>query len=104
MTTAVPKLFSPAKVGNVTIQHRVVLAPLTRFRAQKSHTHSKMAIEYYTQRACVPGTMMISEATFIAPQAGGLTFVPGIWNQEQIEAWKPVSRCAVVAKLTLIYS
>lgn len=91
MTVVVPKLFTAIRVGTADLQHRVVLAPLTRFRAHKDHVHSKLAIEYYRKRAAVPGTMLITEATFIAPQAGGYSNVPGIWNDAQIAAWKSVS-------------
>lgn len=84
------KLFTPIRVGDVKLQHRVVLAPLTRLRAHKNHVHSKLAVEYYRQRASTPGTLLISEASFIAPQAGGYSNVPGIWSEEQIAAWKQV--------------
>ncbi len=87
----ISKLFTPIQVGKSALGHRVVLAPLTRCRADAAHVHTKLAVEYYRQRASVPGTLLISEATFIAPQAGGMPHVPGIWSQEQIEAWKPVS-------------
>ncbi|TFK37222.1 NADH:flavin oxidoreductase/NADH oxidase [Crucibulum laeve] len=87
-----PKLFQPIKIGNITLQHRVVLAPLTRFRAaKKSHIHTvSLAKTYYSQRASTPGTLLITEATFIAARAGGYDNVPGIWSDEQIEAWKEV--------------
>lgn len=85
-----PKLFQPIQVGNVTLGHRVVLAPLTRFRANKDHVHGDLAVEYYAQRASSPGTLLITEATFIAPQAGGYDYVPGLWNEEQVAAWKRV--------------
>jgi NADPH2 dehydrogenase len=39
----------------------------------------------------VPGTLLITEATFIAPKAGGYDYVPGIYNDAQISAWKRVS-------------
>jgi len=102
MTVSTPKLFTPIQVGDTTLQHRVVLAPLTRFRAQKSHVHNKIAIEYYRQRASSPGSLLITEATFISPQAGGYANVPGIWNEEQIAAWKPVVD-AVHAKGSYIF-
>ncbi|KAF8980712.1 hypothetical protein BDQ17DRAFT_1438830 [Cyathus striatus] len=86
-------LFKPIKVGAIELQHRVVLAPLTRLRAgKKSHIPNVPLVkEYYTQRASRPGTLLITEATFIAPQAGGNDNVPGIWNQEQIAAWKEIT-------------
>ena len=85
-----PSLFQPIKVGTIGLKHRVVLAPLTRFRADDEHVHTDMAVEYYSQRASTPGTLLITEATFIAPQAGGYSNVPGIWNEQQVTAWKKV--------------
>ncbi|KAI0261062.1 hypothetical protein BC834DRAFT_813279, partial [Gloeopeniophorella convolvens] len=84
-------LFQPTRVGNVDLQHRIVMAPLTRQRADKDHVHGKVAKTYYEQRASTPGTLIISEATFIAPQAGGMPHVPGIWNDAQIASWKAVT-------------
>ena len=89
--TAASKLFTPIKVGPVALGHRVVLAPLSRFRANPDHVHSALAIEYYKQRASVSGTLLITEATLIAPQAVGYRNMPGIWSDAQVAAWKPVS-------------
>ncbi|KAH9854278.1 NADH:flavin oxidoreductase/NADH oxidase [Lenzites betulinus] len=88
MSNSVPKLFQPLQVGDVTVQHRVVLAPLSRMRASPQHVHSDLAVTYYGQRASLPGTLLISEATFITPYAGLYPNVPGIWNDEQIASWK----------------
>lgn len=86
------KLFQPIKVGNLTLNHRIVLPPLTRNRQTKTHVPLiPLVAEYYAQRASTPGTLLIAEATFIAAQAGGLDHYPGIWNQEQISAWKDVT-------------
>ena len=87
----ISKLFTPVQVGKSSLRHRVVLAPLTRLRADDAHVPTKLMVEYYTQRASTPCTLLITEATFIAPQAGGYANVPGIWSQAQIEAWKDVS-------------
>ena len=84
------KLFTPTKVGDATLEHRVVMAPLTRYRATKAHVPTPLMAEYYAQRASTRGTLLISEATFIAPQAAGYRNVPGIWSDEQVAAWKPV--------------
>ncbi|KAI0772352.1 NADH:flavin oxidoreductase/NADH oxidase [Trametes elegans] len=98
----VPKLFQPVQVGDVTLGHRVVLAPLTRCRANKAHIHTDLAVTYYAQRASVPGTLLISEATFITAKAGIIGNVPGIWSEAQIAAWKKVTD-AVHAKGSYIY-
>ncbi|KAF8890991.1 FMN-linked oxidoreductase [Infundibulicybe gibba] len=84
------KLFQPIQVGCLTLQHRVVLAPLTRFKSgYMDHVPTvPLMKEYYTQRATTPGTLLISEATIIAAQAGGYANIPGIWSQPQIDAWK----------------
>ncbi|KAI4132609.1 MAG: hypothetical protein LQ347_002519 [Umbilicaria vellea] len=96
------KLFTPLQVGNCQLQHRVVMAPLTRFRAEDNHVQMSIAKEYYSQRASVPGTLLITEATFISPRGSGFKNVPGIWNADQIEGWKPITD-AVHAKKSFIY-
>ncbi|KAJ7121366.1 hypothetical protein C8R44DRAFT_622933 [Mycena epipterygia] len=83
------KLFEPLTVGTAALQHRVVLAPLTRYKASKEHVpYLPLVAEYYTQRGSRPGTLLITEGTFIAARAGGYAHVPGIWSPEQIAAWK----------------
>ncbi|TVY14593.1 putative inactive reductase easA [Lachnellula arida] len=84
-------LFKPLKIGSLQLQNRIVLAPLTRLRADDKHVHYPFAANYYAQRGSVPGTLLITEATFIAPQAVGLPNAPGIWNEEQIKSWKHVT-------------
>ncbi|RDL38574.1 putative NADPH dehydrogenase [Venustampulla echinocandica] len=95
-------LFKPLKIGKAQLENRIVLAPLTRFRADDSHVPLPFVSDYYVQRASTPGTLLITEATFIAPHAGGMPNVPGIWNQDQIEGWKKVVE-DVHAKGSLIY-
>ncbi|CAE6510173.1 unnamed protein product [Rhizoctonia solani] len=90
-TAASNKLFTPLQLGDLTLAHRVVMAPLTRFRADDNHVHTDLAVEYYSQRAEVPGTLLLTEATFISPEAGGYDHIPGIWSDEQIAAWKRVT-------------
>ncbi|GBE84625.1 Probable inactive dehydrogenase [Sparassis crispa] len=97
-----PKLFQPIKVGDMTLAHRVVLAPLTRYRANAAHVHGDLAVEYYAQRASIVGTLLIAEAAFISAKAGGFAHVPGIWNEAQIAAWKKITD-AVHARGSYIY-
>ncbi|KAK0455301.1 uncharacterized protein EV420DRAFT_1272875 [Desarmillaria tabescens] len=83
------KLFQPVNVGNLALKHRVVLAPLTRHRTTPSGIpHTEIVKEYYTQRSHAPGTLLVSEGTFIAPKAAGRLYFPGIWSQEMIAAWR----------------
>ncbi|GLB45612.1 putative nadh flavin oxidoreductase nadh oxidase [Lyophyllum shimeji] len=89
----ISKLFQPTEVGRVSLSHRVVLAPLTRFcNAKTGHVPVlPLSKGYYTQRVKVPGSLLITESTVIAPQAGGYYNVPGIWGDEQVDAWKQIT-------------
>ena len=51
MSSSVSALFQPLPVGAINIGHRIVMAPVTRFRANKAHVHGELAKTYYTQRA-----------------------------------------------------
>jgi NADPH2 dehydrogenase len=84
------RLFEPLQIGPYQLSNRLVMAPLTRFRADDDHVQLDFVADYYTQRASVPGTLLITEATFISGRAGGYPNVPGIYNQDQIAAWKKV--------------
>lgn len=78
------------------------MAPLTRFRADDRHVPLDIVAEYYAQRASMPGTLLIAEATFISPRASGQANAPGIWNTNQIAAWQRVTD-AVHAKGCFIF-
>ncbi|KAI0795058.1 NADH:flavin oxidoreductase/NADH oxidase [Abortiporus biennis] len=98
-----PKLFQSIKVGDVELKHRIVLAPLTRFRADSNHVPSDLQAEYYAQRASTPGTLLITEATFITERAGGYPNVPALESDAQVEGWNKVVD-AVHAKGSYIYA
>ncbi|KAE9405721.1 FMN-linked oxidoreductase [Gymnopus androsaceus JB14] len=95
-------LFQPAQVGEMSLFHRIVMATLTRLRIDADHVPLPVVVKYYAQRASVPGTLLITEATLISHQAGGYAFVPGIWSDKQVERWKEVTD-AVHAKGSYIY-
>uniref|UniRef100_A0A7N0T5P6 NADH:flavin oxidoreductase/NADH oxidase N-terminal domain-containing protein n=2 Tax=Kalanchoe fedtschenkoi TaxID=63787 RepID=A0A7N0T5P6_KALFE len=86
--SATPTLFSPCKIGKIQLSHRVVLAPMTRCRAPNELPNAALK-EYYTQRA-THGGLLISEGASIAHGAAGFPRVPGIYKEEQIEAWRPI--------------
>ncbi|KAJ0108185.1 flavin oxidoreductase nadh oxidase family protein [Diaporthe amygdali] len=97
------KLFTPLKVGSTTLEHRIVMAPLTRFRGTDDHVPTDIMARYYQQRSVVPGTLVISEATFISKQGGGYANVPGLYTDAQLEGWKKVTD-AVHAKGSKIFA
>merc|ERR1712093_242740 len=97
------RLFEPLRIGTMDLHHRLVMAPLTRFRAEDdTHVPPPFVSTYYAQRAAVPGTLLITEATFISHRAAGYANVPGIYSRAQIEAWKSITS-AVHAKGSYIY-
>ena len=83
-------LFTPTQVGRLNLSHRIVLAPVTRSRATKDHVHTKLGVEYYTQRSSTPGSLLITEATVIHPAAGAHSHSPYIYTDAQVQAWKKV--------------
>ncbi|KAL6400155.1 NADH:flavin oxidoreductase/NADH oxidase [Ilyonectria robusta] len=85
------KLFKPMDIGRVSLAHRVVMAPLTRFRFAADHVPLAICVEYYTQRASVPGTLIIAEAVLISEAHGGFPNGPGMWNEDQIAGWKAIT-------------
>ncbi|THV01992.1 NADH:flavin oxidoreductase/NADH oxidase [Dendrothele bispora CBS 962.96] len=96
-------LFKPVKIGGLNLNHRVVLAPLTRLRMTPTEAPvPELVKEYYTQRAGTPGTLLITEATAIALKAHGLSGAPGFWSDEQIHGWKEIVDAAH-AKGSFIY-
>ncbi|TVU12060.1 hypothetical protein EJB05_45684 [Eragrostis curvula] len=81
-------LMKPYKMGQFELSHRVVLAPLTRCRSYGNVPQPHAAV-YYSQRT-TRGGLLISEATGVSATAQGYPEAPGIWTQEQVEAWKPI--------------
>ncbi|KAF8996319.1 hypothetical protein BDQ17DRAFT_1429769 [Cyathus striatus] len=102
MSGTSPLLFQPITVGRLSLKHRVVHAPLTRFRNFK-YTHipyTDLMKEYHIQRASTPGTLIIAEATLISLKAAGDANSPGIWTDKQIAAWK--EDCYIYLQLAAI--
>lgn len=84
-----PTLFDPIDLGAIHAPNRILMAPLTRTRATADHVPTELMIEYYRQRAAAG--LIISEATGISPQGLGWPNTPGLWRDDQVEAWKPVA-------------
>lgn len=82
-------LFQPLQMGALTLKNRIIMAPLTRCRADEGRIPSDMAVEYYRQRASAG--MILTEATSISPMGVGYPNTPGIWSKEQIAGWKKIT-------------
>src|SRR4051795_10733170 len=84
-------LFSPLQVGPYRLDHRVVMAPLTRMRAERSTFAPRLLnAEYYGQRATA-GALIIAEASPVAATGRGNPATPGIYSDQQVEGWRKVA-------------
>jgi N-ethylmaleimide reductase len=95
------KLMFEVKLGAYTFSHRVVLAPLTRMRAEAGARPGALMAEYYAQRASAGG-LLIGEATIAAENGNGYLGAPGLYDDSQIAGWKLVTD-AVHAKGAKIF-
>ncbi len=84
------KLLESIKVGNTLLKNSMVMAPMTRSRANINGIVGDSTMLYYTQR--VSAGLIISEAINISKQAIGSPLTPGIYTAEQIVAWKKVTQ------------
>lgn len=86
-----PLLFQPTRIGDIELANRIVMAPLTRSRADEvagDIPGSAMNIEYYRQRS--GAGLIISEGTQVSPVGKGYMATPGIYSDEQVEGWKKI--------------
>ena len=95
------KLLEPTTLGPYALKNHMVMAAMTRSRADTSGVVGPLTVEYYAQRASAG--LIISEAINISPDAIGSPLTPGLYTAEQIAAWKQVTD-AVHAKGGLIYA
>jgi NADPH2 dehydrogenase len=84
-------LFEPIKVGANTLPQRIAFAPSTRYRATEENVPTDLQLEYYDARSKYPGTLIVTEATFVSPQGGSNPYVPGIFSKEQVAGWKKIN-------------
>lgn len=82
-------LFSPLKLGAVEVENRVLMAPLTRCRADENHVPTDLIAEHYAQRAS--GGLLIAEATMAMEGNSAFWREPGIYSDAQVEGWKKVT-------------
>tara|TARA_R110001592_G_scaffold363372_1_gene686085 strand:- start:204714 stop:205808 length:1095 start_codon:yes stop_codon:yes gene_type:complete len=82
-------IFSAVSLGGLTLANRIVMAPMTRSRADSDAVPTEMMVDYYAQRASAG--LIISEG--IAPSANGLGYcrTPGLFNEAQVDAWSRVT-------------
>ena len=84
-----PTLFDPIQIGDLQLANRIIMAPLTRCRADEGRVPNALMAEYYVQRASAG--LIISEATAVTPMGVGYPNTPGIWSDEQIRGWSNIT-------------
>lgn len=82
-------LFESVQLGALELANRIVMAPMTRCRADEQRVPTAIMCEYYTQRASAG--LILTEGVAISPSAVGYTNTPGIWTDEQITAWQEIT-------------
>ena len=82
-------MFTPLQLGALALRNRVVMAPMTRSRAGADGLPTDIMVDYYCQRATAG--LIISEGIAPSADGGGYCRTPGIYNDEQIEAWARVT-------------
>jgi N-ethylmaleimide reductase len=82
------KLYTPTRLGGLSLKNRVVMAPLTRSRAVANVPNALMT-QYYRQRA--EAGLIITEGTSPSPNGLGYSRIPGLFNEEQVQGWRRVT-------------
>lgn len=83
------QLLTPVQIGGQTLPNRLVMAPMTRSRADDAGVPSDLAVTYYAQRASAG--LIITEGVFTSAMGKGYVRTPGIETDTQIAAWKQVT-------------
>ncbi len=82
-------LFLPYQLGNIELNNRLVMAPMTRSRAFEDNVPNPIAATYYAQRASAG--LIVTEATQVSPQGVGYIRTPGIHSGEQVAGWTRIT-------------
>jgi N-ethylmaleimide reductase len=82
-------LYQPYQLGSLTLANRMVMAPLTRSRANERLEPTALSATYYGQRA--GAGLIITEATQVSPTGQGYMATPGIFTDGQVAGWRQVA-------------
>jgi N-ethylmaleimide reductase len=83
------KLFTRVSIGDISLKNRLVMAPMTRGRADDRHAPTALNALYYSQRA--GAGLIVTEGTAPDPMGQGYLRVPGIYTADQVAGWREVS-------------
>jgi N-ethylmaleimide reductase len=97
------KLFSPIKLGGLSLKHRVVMAPPTRSRCElPGDVPGNLMLDYYSQRAS-DGGLIIAEASPVSKSARGWYGVPGLFTDRQVTGWRLITE-SIHAKKGFVFA
>lgn len=82
-------LFDAYDLGNLRLQNRTVMSPMTRSRAVEHNTPNALMAEYYGQRSSAG--LIVTEGTSPSPNGLGYARIPGLYNAEQVKGWRLVT-------------
>ncbi|GGP68359.1 alkene reductase [Saccharothrix coeruleofusca] len=83
------QLWTPVKVGDISLEHRLAMAPMTRDRATPEGVPTELNALYYAQRASMG--LLITEGTQPSADGQGYLLTPGIHTEEQVAGWRRVT-------------
>lgn len=89
MSSKLPGLFNPVRIGDLELPNRIFMAPLTRNRARDDRVPTDIMRTYYAQRASAG--LIVSEGIHPSAMGCGYGFVPGLYTRAQVDGWKPVT-------------
>ena len=81
-------LFEPATLGCLRLPNRIIMAPMSRHRANLDGTPTENMVDYYRQRASAD---IITEGTFPSWMGRGYLFTPGLCTESHIAGWRRVT-------------
>lgn len=88
-------IFDPLTLGDLELPNRIIMAPLTRCRADEGRVPNAMMAEYYAQRASAG--LILTEATSVTPMGVGYPDTPGIWSDAQVRGWANITKAVHAA-------
>ena len=86
---SVTDLFSPMRIGELTLPNRIWMSAMTRTRATEDNVPTEVMADYFAQRA--GAGLIVTDCTAVSQQARGVIRGPGIWRDDQIAGWRSVT-------------
>lgn len=88
-------MFEPLEVGGMRLPNRIVMSPMTRYRADELGIPDDFNAEYYRQRASAG--LIVSESNYTEPTGRLAPLATGLYSRAQVRAWRRVTRAVHAA-------